>query len=78
MEGTTPKKGDSVEMWCQGLHVPGAWLEAVVHNVEHGRLYLGEVGGSTVGCRENLFMYHRPDRPGLPPYISRFGLGFDY
>ena len=43
LEGIAPRKGDSVEMWCQGLHVPGAWLEAVVHGVEKGRLYLGEV-----------------------------------
>ncbi|CAM9099799.1 unnamed protein product, partial [Scytosiphon promiscuus] len=38
LEGATPAKGDSVEMWCQGLHVPGAWLEAVVHEVEKDRL----------------------------------------
>eukprot|EP00752_Nemacystus_decipiens_P001227 g1226.t1 len=43
LKGIPPRKGDSVEMWCQGLHVPGAWLEAVVHGVEKGRLYLGEV-----------------------------------
>lgn len=43
LEGIAPRKGDSVEMWCQGLHVPGAWLEAVVHKAEKDRLYLGEV-----------------------------------
>lgn len=43
LKGATLAKGDSVEMWCQGLHVPGAWLEAVVHEVDKNRLYLGEV-----------------------------------
>ena len=32
-----------VEMWCEGLHVPGAWLEAVVHSKAQGCLNLGEV-----------------------------------
>lgn len=43
LKGISPGEGDSVEMWCEGVHVPGAWLEAVVHGVKHGRLYLGEV-----------------------------------
>ena len=43
LKGVSPQEGDSVEMWCEGVHVPGAWLEAVVHTVKNGRLYLGEV-----------------------------------
>lgn len=43
LKGIAPSEGDSVEMWCEGVHVPGAWLEADVHAVEDGRLYLGEV-----------------------------------
>lgn len=43
LRGTPPAVGDSVEMWCEGVHVPGAWLEAVVHSVKDGRLNLGEM-----------------------------------
>ena len=49
LKGVSPKEGDSVEMWCEGVHVPGAWLEAVVHTVKNERLYLGEV--SKIGAR---------------------------
>lgn len=43
LKGTPLQAGDAVEVWCKGLHVPGAWLEAVVHEVEKERVYLGEV-----------------------------------
>lgn len=43
LQGVTPSQGDTVEMWCEGLQVPGAWLESVVHTVVDGRLRLGEV-----------------------------------
>ncbi|CAN0082146.1 unnamed protein product, partial [Phaeothamnion confervicola] len=35
--------GDTVEMWCGGVSVPGAWLEASVRRVKGDRLYLGEM-----------------------------------
>ncbi|CAN0407400.1 unnamed protein product, partial [Discosporangium mesarthrocarpum] len=39
----SPAKGDAVEMWCGGINVPGAWLEATVQAVHNNRLYLGEI-----------------------------------
>jgi hypothetical protein len=33
--------GDDVEVWCGGINVPGAWLEAEVKQMKGGRLYLG-------------------------------------
>lgn len=53
LKGVSSQEGDSVEMWCEGVHVPGAWLEAVVHTVKNGRLYLGEVSKLVVGVVKN-------------------------
>ncbi|CAM9477169.1 unnamed protein product, partial [Sphacelaria rigidula] len=43
LQGKQPEVGDSVELWCEGVHVPGAWLEAQVLSIENGRLNLGEL-----------------------------------
>lgn len=66
---SSPVKGDSVEVWCQGLHVPGAWLEAVVYEVEKGRLYLGEVNGGTSRAVGNVFIDVSQVRPGFHPHL---------
>ena len=37
----------TVELWCTGVNVPGAWLEARVRRVRNGMYYLGRVLSST-------------------------------
>lgn len=34
---------DTVELWCIGSHVPGAWLESYVRKIRHNRYCLGSV-----------------------------------
>ncbi|KAG5192614.1 hypothetical protein JKP88DRAFT_173095 [Tribonema minus] len=35
--------GDTVEVWCGGVHVPGAWLEGRVSCIRSDRAYLGDM-----------------------------------
>ncbi len=35
--------GDTVELWCCGANVPGAWLEAKVKKVRNSRFCIGKV-----------------------------------
>lgn len=43
LQGIPATVGDYVEMWCEGVQVPGAWLEAVVQGVEAGKVNLGKM-----------------------------------
>ncbi|CAM9160471.1 unnamed protein product [Chrysoparadoxa australica] len=43
LKGQEAQVNDTVEIWCGGVNVPGAWLEATVMGVRGDELYLGEV-----------------------------------
>jgi hypothetical protein len=49
-------KGDTVELWCCGFNVPGAWLESVVKRIKKGRYCVtrAHVSGSIWVPRERI------------------------
>lgn len=69
--------GDTVELWCCGANVPGAWLECKIKRVRNGRYCLGRVianGFLWVG-RERLRLVKKCGAPPVPGQVDsrRFG-----
>lgn len=69
--------GDTVELWCCGANVPGAWLECKIKRVRNRRYCLGRVianGFLWVG-RERLRLVKRPNAVIVPGQVDtrRFG-----
>lgn len=63
-ESAIINKGDTVELWCCGFNVPGAWLESVVKKIKNGRYCVtrAHVSGSIWVPRSRIRPQKR--RPG--------------
>lgn len=60
----TISKGDTVELWCCGYNVPGAWLESTVKRIKRNRhcVTRAHVSGSVWVTRERIRPQKNKDR----------------